>query len=173
MNPKNDGWRSVYRVVNRIPKGCVATYGQVAAVSGMPRAARQIGWALAALNPEDDVPWQRVINASGEVSPRGAREYGDLQRALLESEGVEFDLRGRVDLGRFGWQPRVRRGLASEEKPTKEPRNEPKKMATKKSGPTREKKPAKKPVMKTKTSKTEKTAKKAKAREPGRAGVRR
>ena len=69
-----EGWSPVYRVVRRIPCGQVATYGQVAAMAGMPRAARQVGWALNALDAGDDVPWHRVINAKGEVSTRGERE---------------------------------------------------------------------------------------------------
>jgi methylated-DNA-protein-cysteine methyltransferase-like protein len=103
------GWRPVYRVVRRIPAGRVATYGQVAALAGMPGAARQVGWALAALRPDDDVPWHRVINARGEISPRGAHEAVDLQRALLESEGIELAASGRIDLARFAWRPRERR----------------------------------------------------------------
>jgi methylated-DNA-protein-cysteine methyltransferase-like protein len=105
VNAETSQWQAVYRVVRRVPEGRVATYGQVAALAGMPGAARQVGWALAALDEENDVPWQRVINAKGEISPRGAREIEDLQRALLESEGVEFDARGRVDLAHFAWRP--------------------------------------------------------------------
>jgi len=107
------GWRPVYRVVRRIPAGQVATYGQIAALAGMPGAARQVGWALSALDPDDDVPWHRVINAQGEISPRGARETVDLQRALLESEGVELSHRGRVDLGRYAWEPGARKKKGS------------------------------------------------------------
>ncbi len=99
------GWEEVYRVVREIPMGRVRTYGQVAAEAGMAGAARQVGWALAALGARDDVPWQRVINARGEISARAESEWTDLQRSLLESEGVEFDARGRVDLERFGWMP--------------------------------------------------------------------
>jgi methylated-DNA-protein-cysteine methyltransferase-like protein len=106
------GWQSVYRVVRRIPPGRVATYGQIAALSGMPGAARQVGWALHALTDEDDVPWQRVINARGEISARGVREIEDLQRALLRSEGVEFNRAGRVDLAAYAWQPRMRTGAS-------------------------------------------------------------
>ncbi|HEB88026.1 MAG TPA: methyltransferase [Deltaproteobacteria bacterium] len=98
------GWQPVYRVVRRIPSGRVATYGEVAAWAGMPGAARQVGWALAALGPRDDVPWHRVINAEGRISPRGGPEIEDLQRAMLESEGVLFGPGGRVDLARFGWK---------------------------------------------------------------------
>lgn len=102
------GWTPVYRAVRRIPPGAVSTYGEIAGLAGMPGAARQVGWALNALSEEDDVPWHRVINARGEISGRGEREYADLQRALLESEGVEFDRHGRVDLDRYGWKPRRR-----------------------------------------------------------------
>jgi len=105
MAAAETGWRPVYRVVCRIPAGQVATYGQIAALSGMPRAARQVGWALSALREEDDVPWHRVINAQGEISPRGGPEIVGLQRALLESEGVEFNGRGRVDLKNYAWVP--------------------------------------------------------------------
>jgi len=101
-------WKAVYRVVRRIPAGRVATYGQVAALAGMPGAARQVGWALHASKEEDDVPWQRVINARGEISPRAFHEIQDLQRSLLQSEGVDFNQNGRVDLARFSWQPRNR-----------------------------------------------------------------
>ena len=103
------GWSPVYRVVRRIPEGRVSTYGQVAALAGMPRAARQVGYALNALSGDEDVPWHRVINAKGEISARGERAFADLQRALLESEGVDFDRRGRIDLETYGWKPRVRR----------------------------------------------------------------
>jgi len=106
MKTSRNSWQSVYRVVRRIPAGRVATYGQIAALAGMPGAARQVGWALHALTEDDDVPWQRVINARGEVSSRGIREIEDLQRALLRSEGVDFNRADRVDLTRFAWQPR-------------------------------------------------------------------
>jgi methylated-DNA-protein-cysteine methyltransferase-like protein len=102
-------WNRVYEAVNAIPEGFVATYGQIAALSGMPGAARQVGWALAALQPDDDCPWHRVINAQGQISPRGAREAVDLQRALLESEGIELSHRGRVDLDLYAWEPGARK----------------------------------------------------------------
>ena len=90
----------VYEVVRHIPPGKVATYGQVARLLGNPRAARTVGWALHSLPEGHDVPWHRVINAQGRISLPG--EGGELQRALLESEGVEFG-EGWVDLRRFGW----------------------------------------------------------------------
>jgi len=109
LTQEEKGWRPVYRIVCRIPAGQVATYGQIAAMSGMPRAARQVGWALAALGEEDDVPWHRVINAQGEISPRGGPEAVDLQRALLKSEGIEFNRRDRIDLDRYCWLPGSRK----------------------------------------------------------------
>jgi len=95
-----------YAVVLRIPPGRVATYGQVAALAGLPGLARQVGYALAALPDDSDVPWQRVINARGEVSHRsGGSAFERVQRILLEAEGVAFEVSGRVDLERYGWRP--------------------------------------------------------------------
>ena len=95
----------IYAVVRQIPAGQVASYGQVAAQLGHPRAARTVGWALASLREsnEDQVPWQRVINSQGRVSIRNLRHGVDEQQALLEAEGVEFDQRGYIDWRRFGW----------------------------------------------------------------------
>ncbi len=98
-------YRRIYDVVRRIPPGRVATYGQIAAIAGLAGHARQVGYALHALDDGSDVPWQRVINARGEVSPRAAAGWEGYQRHLLEEEGVEFDERGRVELGRFRWEP--------------------------------------------------------------------
>lgn len=92
-------------MVRRIPRGRVATYGQVASLAGLPGHARQVGYALHALPDGSDVPWQRVINARGEISVRAEPFYEPMQRAMLEAEGVILDRRGRVDLGRFRWQP--------------------------------------------------------------------
>ncbi len=103
------GWSAYYRIIRRIPRGRVATYGGVALLAGKPRAGRQVGFALAALRGTRDaqgVPWQRVLG----LRPRGMAGISILdpmgaavQRALLEKEGVELDERGRVDLARFGW----------------------------------------------------------------------
>jgi len=96
--------RKVHDAVRGIPPGRVATYGGIARAVGLTGRARQVGYALAALPDGSDVPWHRVINARGEVSARaGGSGFERLQRVLLESEGVEFDDRGRVDLDRFGW----------------------------------------------------------------------
>jgi len=95
----------VYLLVQRIPRGKVASYGQIAALLGHPRAARTVGWALNALTPAraGEVPWQRVINHAGRISISRADLDAAVQRQLLEEEGVEFDARGEVDMRRFGW----------------------------------------------------------------------
>lgn len=94
----------IYAVVRRVPKGRVATYGQVAALAGLPGHARQVGYAMYALSNDTAVPWQRVINAKGEVSRRSTPGWEQEQRLRLEREGVVFDVRGKVDLGRFRWE---------------------------------------------------------------------
>jgi methylated-DNA-protein-cysteine methyltransferase-like protein len=99
-------YERIWSVVRRIPRGRVATYGQVALVAGLPRRARLVGYALHAL-PNDKpvrVPWQRVINAQGHVSQRAWSGSEAVQRSLLEREGVRFDAHDRVDLARYGWQ---------------------------------------------------------------------
>lgn len=92
-----------YAVVRAVPPGRVATYGQVAALAGRPGSARQVGYALAALRDDEDVPWHRVVNARGSISPRASLHAEVLQRRMLESEGIVFDARDRIDLSRFGW----------------------------------------------------------------------
>ena len=97
-------YERIYEAARRIPRGRVTTYGALALQSGLPGRARQVGYALAALPDDHDVPWHRVINARGEVSERsGDPSFERIQRTLLEAEGVRFDGRGRIDLERFGW----------------------------------------------------------------------
>lgn len=90
---------AVYAMVRRIPKGQVASYGQIAFFLGWPNGARTVGWALRALPAGLDVPWHRVVNAQGKISLSNPER----QRALLEAEGVVFDRKGKIDLNRFGW----------------------------------------------------------------------
>lgn len=99
-------YQRIYAVVRKVPRGRVATYGQIAALAGLPGQARQAGYALSALPPATAVPWHRVINAMGAVSVRSAGGDGLQQRLLLEAEGIEFDARGRVRLALFQWRPR-------------------------------------------------------------------
>src|SRR5438128_12644885 len=97
--------RLVYRLVRRIPRGRVVTYGQVAAMLGQPRGARAVGMALGALRGplRDLVPWQRVISAAGRCSHRDGF-WADIQRALLESEGLRADRHGQVGRKRRRWR---------------------------------------------------------------------
>lgn len=99
-------YERIYAVVRRIPRGRVATYGQVATLAELAGHARQVGYALHALSDASSIPWHRVINARGQVSTRS--EFGGelLQRFMLEAEGVQFNGRGRVTLLRFQWRPR-------------------------------------------------------------------
>jgi methylated-DNA-protein-cysteine methyltransferase related protein len=99
-------YEAIYAVVRQIPAGQVATYGQVAELANLPRQARLVGYALFRVGPEMDVPWQRVINAKGEISESPFRLGGDyLQRSLLEAEGIEFDAQGRIRLSQYRWEP--------------------------------------------------------------------
>ena len=82
----------------------MASYGQIAELAGLEGHARQVGYALHALPDGSRVPWHRVINAKGEISPRSAGDSHELQRMLLEGEGVTIDARGRIDLKKFGWR---------------------------------------------------------------------
>jgi methylated-DNA-protein-cysteine methyltransferase-like protein len=99
-------YQRIYRAVRRIPRGRVATYGQVAALAGLRGNARQVGYALHALSDATRVPWHRVINARGEISLRGQPGAEIEQRLLLEAEGIRFDVRGRLRLGEVQWKPR-------------------------------------------------------------------
>lgn len=95
---------AICAVIRRIPRGWVATYGQVAAMAGLPRRARLVGRILQRLDPAIKIPWHRVVNARGKISYSLSRNGGDaLQRRLLEKEGIEFDDRNRLDLERCRW----------------------------------------------------------------------
>ena len=92
-------FEAVYAMVRRIPRGNVASYGQIAFFLGWSHGARTVGWALRALKPGSEVPWHRVVNAQGKIS----LAHPERQRARLEAEGIVFDAQGRIDLKRFGW----------------------------------------------------------------------
>ncbi len=93
----------IYEVVCRIPRGRVATYGQVAREAGLPGQARLVGYALHSLPDEANVPWHRVVNARGGISLDMELGAGRLQRALLEAEGLRFSEQGKMDLDRYSW----------------------------------------------------------------------
>ena len=98
-------YKRIYEQVSKIPSGKVATYGQIATLAGYDRQARQVGYALSSLEEGSDVPWHRVINAKGEVSPRSHRGYDHFQKMLLEEEGLQFSASGKIDLGEYRWIP--------------------------------------------------------------------
>ncbi len=105
MSEESPNYRDrVYAVVRQIPRGKVASYGQVARLAA-PCTARMVGFALAGMPKDNDVPWQRVINRLGKISPHGAGFGSAMQRALLEEEGVRFGPDGRVDRDAVGWEP--------------------------------------------------------------------
>ena len=99
-------YERIYRVVRKIPKGRVATYGQIANLAGLGGHARQVGYALHRTPEGESLPWHRVINAQGRISL--GEHAGEIQRQLLEQEGVDLS-RGRVDLSRYQWRPRQSR----------------------------------------------------------------
>lgn len=97
---------AIYAIVRQIPPGQVATYGQIAELLGLPGRARVVGYALFRVPLDSDIPWQRVVNAKGMISTSPLRQGGDdLQRLLLEQEGIPFDAQGRLSLAHYRWHP--------------------------------------------------------------------
>jgi len=94
----------IYQVVSRIPRGRVATYGQVARLAALPGQARLVGYAMHSVPAGSEIPWQRVVNAKGEISIPG--DNGTWQRRLLEREGIRFDAKGRIPLATYQWRPK-------------------------------------------------------------------
>jgi methylated-DNA-protein-cysteine methyltransferase-like protein len=106
-------WEAVYRLVKKIPRGRVTTYGQLARALRLRGGARAAGHAMAACPEGRGIPWHRVVGAGGKLLIR--EPYAQLQRRLLESEGTVVEY-GRVDLARHGWSPRSKRGGAAARK---------------------------------------------------------
>lgn len=98
--------------IRRIPRGFVCTYGEIAAVAGLPRRARLVGQVLRVSPLADEVPWHRVVNASGRISERGG-EGPRMQLRRLAAEGVEVDARGRIDLAVYLWRHRKKGGTTA------------------------------------------------------------
>lgn len=99
MNKQESIYQKIYHTIACIPYGQVATYGQIANIVGNC-SARMVGYALAATPEDIEIPWHRVINSKGKIS---VITFEDLQRKLLESEGIAFDNSGKVNLKKFRW----------------------------------------------------------------------
>lgn len=92
----------IVQVLTAIPLGRVATYGQIAELTGMSRGARQVGWLLRSLPSDTQIPWHRVVNHQGNISvPEPGSAF---QRQRLEKEGVQF-VGNRINLDRYQWRP--------------------------------------------------------------------
>ncbi len=94
----------ILTVIQQIPRGKVATYGQVARIAGIPRNSRQVGSVLKNLPPRSDIPWYRVVNSRGEISLRDNLQSQSYQRTALENEGIQFNGQGRLSLTTYGWE---------------------------------------------------------------------
>jgi methylated-DNA-protein-cysteine methyltransferase-like protein len=95
----------IWHVVSMIPRGRVATYGDVARQAGLPRGARRVGRALRGLPEDTNLPWHRVINARGEIVVPGGTNARAIQRKRLEHEGIAFFSETRIKLRDYRWQP--------------------------------------------------------------------
>jgi methylated-DNA-protein-cysteine methyltransferase-like protein len=105
MRPTDSLFEHVWSIVAKIPRGKVTTYGAIARALGSPGAARTVGWAMRAASARSGLPCHRVVNVRGELSPEDVFGGPGVQRSLLESEGVTFDMQGRVDMKRRLWVP--------------------------------------------------------------------
>ncbi|MFX0114150.1 MAG: MGMT family protein [Candidatus Hodarchaeota archaeon] len=92
--------KRVKTLIKAIPSGKVASYGQIAKYAGNSRAARQVAWLLHSSSRKDNLPWHRVVSSKGRISLPPSQGY-ELQKELLEKEGVTFDETGRIDFNRF------------------------------------------------------------------------
>ena len=97
--------QAIIKLVKRIPKGKVATYGQIALLAGNPRGARQVVWALNTSSERENLPWFRIVNKQGRISLPHGGGY-ELQKSLLKKEGVKFNLGDIIDLNKYLWIPR-------------------------------------------------------------------
>ena len=103
MKKRTEFTDAVIKAIKSIPKGRVATYGQIAAVAGNHRASRQVAYILHSVSGKEGLPWFRVINSKGQISLKG-KGYQE-QKKLLKKEGVKFDKADKIDLKKYLWQP--------------------------------------------------------------------
>ena len=100
----NENTEKILTVIAQIPKGKVATYGQIAKMAGIPKNARQVGYVLKTIT-QGQIPWFRVVNSRGEIATRGSGECEAIQKEALLEEKIEFDSNDRISLSTFGWNP--------------------------------------------------------------------
>lgn len=105
-NQTNNNESTIKATVRKVPRGRVATYGQIALLAGIPKNARQVGTVLRNLPENSKVPWHRIVNSQGRISDRGDGVFAGLQRYLLVEEGVEFGDHDKLDLARVQWKPK-------------------------------------------------------------------
>lgn len=108
----------VLAVVKKIPRGKVATYGQVATLAGKPHAARGVGWILNSCSETHRLPWQRVLNSQGKISFHPKLWQYTEQRRLLQKEGVQFLNKDSLDLQKYQWKKRAPRPQKNPQKPS-------------------------------------------------------
>lgn len=106
-------WNPVYRLIKKIPRGRVTTYGELARKLRLRGGARAVGYAMAACPSGKGIPWHRVVGAGGRLLI--PEPHGSLQRRLLESEGVQIDY-ARIDMKRYGWTPTAKRKMGTKRK---------------------------------------------------------
>jgi methylated-DNA-protein-cysteine methyltransferase related protein len=111
---KNMSWQPVYRLIKKIPRGKVTTYGELGRSLRLPGGARAVGYAMAACPSGQGIPWHRVVGAGGRLLI--PEPYGSLQRRLLESEGVHLD-GSRIDMSLFSWSPAGRKTPGRKRRP--------------------------------------------------------
>ena len=97
-------YQRAIKAIKEIPAGCVSTYGTIAAMAGSPRAARQVVRILHTSSKKEGLPWHRVVNAKGEIALKPGQGF-EMQKAMLEGDGIKVDSAGKIDLEIYGWPP--------------------------------------------------------------------
>ncbi|WP_413289207.1 MGMT family protein [Bdellovibrio sp. HCB337] len=104
MREPSEFSKKVLKLISQVPKGAVATYGQIAKLAGKPQGSRGVSWILHSSSKAYNLPWQRILGSSGKISfPAGSTEFKK-QKKLLISEGIEFNEKNEIDLKKFQWK---------------------------------------------------------------------
>lgn len=109
--------KQVMSFIKKVPKGKVATYGQIAKLAGKPQGSRGVAWILNSSSKAHDLPWHRIINSKGQISfPKASSSYRK-QKSLLEKEGVQFNQSGQIDMKVFQWKKEPTKAKEATNKP--------------------------------------------------------